>query len=71
MLWFAGYRTRSTPASPYHIHAPQAALTKAVRDLLVQYLGGVQAVPIRSGFAAYAIPDWALGDSGKDPSNLF
>lgn len=54
------------------MHTPhRLSSRKAVRDLLVQYLGSVQAVPVRSGFAPHATPDLALGDSDEEPTNVF
>ncbi len=61
----------SLPVSTPTKHAPQAELTRAVRDLLGRYLEGEKAVAIESGFAEQANPDWALGDSRRDPTNLF
>ncbi len=53
-------------------HTHQAVLTKNVRAKLGPYLVDEKLVPIGSGFAANRVsPDWALGDSSKNPSNVF
>ncbi|GIL42556.1 hypothetical protein Vafri_518 [Volvox africanus] len=39
--------------------------------LLGQYLADIPAVKVKSGFADLGYPDWALGDSPRDPANLF
>lgn len=55
-----------------HQHAPKAGLTSAIGALLSPYLEYGKVVTIGSGFAANNVsPNWALGDSSKDPSNLF
>ncbi|KAG2423370.1 hypothetical protein HYH02_015342 [Chlamydomonas schloesseri] len=54
------------------VYDSEAQLTSACRGLLQPYLATEDAVTIKSGFARNKVsPDWALGDSAKDPSNVF
>ncbi len=51
----------------------QAQLTKRVRGLLLPFLAdGRMVTTIESGFAVDNVsPDWALGDSRENLTNLF
>ncbi|KAG2446660.1 hypothetical protein HYH02_008230 [Chlamydomonas schloesseri] len=50
----------------------EAQLTKRIRGLLLPFLEDEMVTTIESGFADSSVsPDWALGDSPKNPTNLF
>ncbi|PNW71056.1 hypothetical protein CHLRE_17g744697v5 [Chlamydomonas reinhardtii] len=54
------------------IYENEAQLTKSVQDLLQRFLADKAVTTIKSGFAGTNVsPSWALGDSPKNPTNLF
>ncbi|KAG2422317.1 hypothetical protein HXX76_016118 [Chlamydomonas incerta] len=54
------------------LYQNEAQLTKRVRGLLLPFLEDKVVTTVESGFAGNNVsPDWALGDSPKNPTNLF